>query len=93
MLDLPRKVCTFVPPMDDPRDPLDEMVEIRDKERKWTRAQRKKVDERERDIDESAKYLPTRSFDDKADIIHQWQAAMDPEKLTRGVCRMRPSVQ
>ena len=92
-MDGPRNVCTFVPPTDDPRDPLGEMVEIRDKERKWTRVQRKKVDERERDIDESAEYPPTRSFDDKAEIIRQWQAAMDPKKLTRGVCRMRPSVR
>ena len=37
-------------------------------------------------IDQSMEYLPIRSFEDKSEIIQQWQAVMNPEKLTRGVC-------
>ena len=85
VLDRSRKV-TFVPPMDEPRNPLDEIGELRHKEKKWTRVQRRKLREGERESDVSQEYPPVRSFDDKAEIIRQWQAVMDPEKLTRGVC-------
>ena len=84
-LDRPRK-GTFVSSMDDLRDHLNELQEIRDKERKWSKVHRKKVHERERRVEEPVEYPPLRSFDNKAEIIRQWQGAMDPEKLTRGVC-------
>ena len=62
VLDRPQKV-TFVPPMEDPRDASDEMAELRHKERKWSRVQRRQLGERESEREESMEYLPVRSFD------------------------------
>ena len=59
MLDRPRKV-TFVPLMEDPRDALDEMVELR--QRKWSCVQQRQLCERESEREESVEYPPVRSF-------------------------------
>lgn len=59
-------------PMEAPRDPLDEMAELRQKEKKWSHRQCQKLHEGEREIDGSVKYPPVRSIEDKAEKIREW---------------------
>ena len=72
-LNRPRKVI-FVPSQDEPRDPLDEITDLRQKEKKWSRAYRRRQGGGELEIDLSVEYPPVRTFEEKSAIIHQWQA-------------------
>ena len=76
----------FVPSQDELRDALDEITELRQKEKKWSCAHRRRQGEGEIETDLSVEYPPVRMFEEKLEIIRQWQATMNPEALTRGVC-------
>ena len=85
-LDRPRKVAFVAPSLDDPRHSTDEIEELRQKTNKRRRMQRKRHRERESVVEQFVEYPPVRSFEQKSEIIHEWQAMMDPENLRRGVC-------
>ena len=61
-------------------------MELRQKEKKWSCAYWRRQGGGELEIDLSVEFPPVRTFEEKSEIIHQWQATMNPENLTRGVC-------
>ena len=89
-----RRDVNFVPPdLDPPTDPIDDVEVVRGAEKQRKRVQRRKAQDAKRLVDQvgvescdSLEYPPFRSFHDKTDIIREWQVAMNPENLTRGVC-------
>ena len=86
-----RRDVTFVEPEQDSLStPLHEIEVVRHDEMQRKRVQRKTLREAERVVDhdsvEGIEYPPLRTFTDKADIIREWQAEMNPENRARGVC-------
>ena len=89
----PREVTFVEPDLEPMIMSSDEVESVRHNDMQKKRVLRKKIWEAAKRSEQddarsksSVEYPPFRSYDDKVDIIREWQEAMNPDNLTRGVC-------